>query len=490
VARQGDTRDGTTPPGTHAADAPPAGSQPPPPLGTPPGAPPTSPAAAARQGLAGVFFWLLLGDFCLHLMDNGVVPTLVPLQLESLGASKTLYNFVAGTLVNILYCVLVPIVSMWSDRTRTRIGRRRPFLLVTAPLIAIMLVLLGFSSKIGALLHTSLPGVFGDTTVVAVTLGLTVGLFVVFKLLDMFPQSIYYYLWPDVIPPEWLGTFGALFRVFYAGGSLFFNWYLIGLAKTNPALVYCLSAALYLMAFTLLCWRVKEPAYPPPPPVSAEQDATMARKTMALGKSYVRDCFSMPFYWKYFLAMALFQCAYQPFIGNLIFLGKQIYGDTEDGLKRYGSVIGTKDLIWIGIYLALVPIMKKLHPLKAGVLGYALMIVCALAGSLFVHDEQTFRIITIVTFASVGLYLVGTAALPARLLPREKYGQFNSAGAIVFRLSVAIVSTPAGMFFTHFGVRHIFTWLLAFLLLGGACIIMLYLDWKRLGGDKDFVPPT
>lgn len=458
---------------------------------TPPTSPtPPAPLSPTRRGLAGVFFWLLLGDFCLHLMDNGVIPTLVPLQFESLGASKTLYNFVAGTLVNILYCVLVPIVSMWSDRTRTKIGRRRPFLLATAPLIAVMLVLLGFSSNLGRLLHSSFPSLFGDATVPAVTIGLTVGLFVIFKLLDMFPQSVYYYLWPDVIPPEWLGTFGALFRVFYAAGSLFFNWYLISLAKSNPALIYCLSAGLYLVAFLLLCWRVKEPAYPPPPPLETVAGASVSQKAAALSASYMRDCFSNSFYWKYFLAMALFQCAYQPFINNLIFLGKQIYGDTEDGLKRYGSVIGYKDLLWIGIYLALVPVMRKLHPVKAGLLGYVLMIVAALAGSLFVHDEQTFRIITIVTFAAVGLYLVGTAALPARLLPREKYGQFSSASAIVFRLSVAIVSTPAGLFLQHFGSRHIFTWLLTFLVLGGVCMVLLYSDWKRLGGEKGFVPPS
>jgi predicted MFS family arabinose efflux permease len=117
------------------------------------------------------------------------------------------------------------------------------------------------------------------------------------------------------------------------------------------------------------------------------------------------------------------------------------------------------------------------------------MIVMALAGTLFVRDEQTFRFITIATFAAVGLYLVGTAALPARMLPREKFGQFSSAGAIVFRLSVAIVSTPAGLFFTHFGTRHVFTWLLIFTTLGGVCIVLLYLDWKRRGGDEGFVPP-
>jgi Na+/melibiose symporter-like transporter len=443
-----------------------------------------------RGQLAQVFVWLLLGDFCLHLMDNGVIPTLVPLQFESLGASKTLYNFVAGTLVNIVYCFLVPIVSTWSDRTRTRIGRRRPFLLVTAPMLAIVLVMLGFSTNLGRLLQLAVPGLLGHYTLPTVALGLTVTLFFVFKVLDLFPQSVYYYLWPDVIPQSMLGTFGALFRVFYAGGSLLFNWYLIGLAKSHPEEIYMLSAGLYLVAFLVLVWRVKEPEYPPPARAElSDASRPFAGRSASLVASYFRDCFSHAFYWKYFLAMALFQCAYQPFIANLIFFGKAIYGDTDAGLKRYGQVMGYKDLIWIGIYAALVPIMARLHPLKAGVLGYVLMTAGALAGTLFIHDEQSFRIITIAVFAAVGLYLVGTAALPARMLPREKYGQFSSAGAIVFRLSVATVSTPAGFLFQTLGPRYVFAWLLAFLLLGTTLMLLLYRDWKRLGGDESFTPP-
>lgn len=441
-----------------------------------------------RGQLARVFIWLLLGDFCLHLMDNGVVPTLVPLQFEKLGASKTLYAFVAITCVNIMYTILVPIVSTWSDRARTRIGRRRPFLLIASPLLALSLVLLGFSTNIARFLQTQFPSLLGGFEVAAVAIALTIVLFVVFKFLDMFPQSVYYYLWPDVIPPELMGTFGALFRVFYAGGSLVFNWYLIGLAKEHPEEIYMMSAGLYLVAFLVLVWRVKEPAYPPPPQVGAT-GASFAGRTLALTKSYFTDCFSRAFYWKFFLAMALFQCAYQPFIANLIFFGRRIYGNDEAGLKNYGSVMGWKDLIWIGIYLALVPVMTRLHPVYAGLMGYALMTLSAGLGMLFIHDELTFRIFTIMTFASVGLYLGGTAAIGPRLLPKEKYGQFASAGALIFRLSVAMVGTFSGLLIDRMGERFVFVWLFGFLCVGCVLMVMLYFDWKKLGGVKSFEPP-
>jgi MFS family permease len=442
-----------------------------------------------RFQLIQVFIWLLLGDFCLHLMDMGVVPTLVPLQFESIGASKTLYNFVTLTIVNGLYFVLVPVISTWSDRTRTSLGRRRPFLLYTAPLLALSLVLLGFTTNIARFFNSIAPGAV-DTLggVPAVAIGLTVAFFIIFKLLDMFPQSVYYYLWPDVIPAEYLGTFGALFRVFYAGGSLVFNWFLIQKAKEHPEEIYMLSAGLYLIAFLLLVWRVKEPEYGPPPPVEGAS-GSFVRRFWAQIVGYGRDCFTMSFYWKFFLAMAIFQMAYQPFIANLIFYGKKIFTDTPEGLAKYGGIMGWKDIMWIAIYLMLVPLMRFVHPIIAGLAGYLLMTSAAIYGAFFVHDEASFRIAIFLVFGSVGLYLGGTAAIGPRLLPKEKYGQFASAGAMVFRLGVMLAGILAGVVFEKLGPEWVFKWLLFFLVLGFVMMLLLWHDWRKRGGSQGYTPP-
>ena len=441
-----------------------------------------------RGQLIQVFVWLLLGDFVLHLMDNGVVPTLVPLQFQELSGSKTLYNLIAVTAVNLLYTVLVPIVSTWSDRTRTRIGRRRPFLLYTAPILALVLILLGFSVNIARWLQVQLPGWLGGYEVAAVAIVITSVLFVAFKLLDMFPQSVYYYLWPDVIPNELLGMFGALFRVFYAAGSLFFNYFLIQIAKTHPEEIYIGSAVMYLVAFLMLVWRVKEPEYAPPAPAETRSGSFFARAG-AVAVQYFRDCFSHAFYWKYFLAMALFQCAYQPFIANLIFLGQDVLGRSEANLATYGKILVVKDFLWIAIYLGLVPVMAKVHPLRAGLFGYLLMLACATGAFFFIQGPWTFGVFTVLTFAAVAIYLGGTAAIGPKLLPLEKYGQFASAGAVVFRLSVALVGVLAGIVFDKLGTQYVYGWLAFFLAIGTVLMWMLYREWQRLGGDESFTPP-
>src|SRR5947208_15801973 len=80
-----------------------------------------------RSGLINVFFWMLWGDFCLSLMDGGVGRYVVPLQLKKYGASNTLIAVINRSLIELLILVLCPVISTWSDRHRSRMGRRIPF---------------------------------------------------------------------------------------------------------------------------------------------------------------------------------------------------------------------------------------------------------------------------------------------------------------------------------------------------------------------------
>src|SRR5689334_20924371 len=76
-----------------------------------------------RRGLLKVFWWMLWGDFCLMLMDNGVGDSLVTVQLQKYGASKSFIGLVQGTLIEVITVPMVAIISTWSDRHRGPIGR-------------------------------------------------------------------------------------------------------------------------------------------------------------------------------------------------------------------------------------------------------------------------------------------------------------------------------------------------------------------------------
>ena len=69
--------------------------------------------------------------------------SLIPPMLEDLGLSALVVGFIL-TWDNIINMFVQPWVGSRSDRTRTRIGRRKPFLLLGAPMAALFFILVPF----------------------------------------------------------------------------------------------------------------------------------------------------------------------------------------------------------------------------------------------------------------------------------------------------------------------------------------------------------
>ncbi|GAB1483501.1 MFS transporter [Treponema sp.] len=85
-------------------------------------------------------FLIGFGFLTMGLMDP-LYDTYVPIFLKRYVSSKTAVGAIM-TLDNILQLLLIPIISVWSDRTRTRIGRRMPFIIVMLPLAAFFFALI------------------------------------------------------------------------------------------------------------------------------------------------------------------------------------------------------------------------------------------------------------------------------------------------------------------------------------------------------------
>jgi MFS family permease len=85
-----------------------------------------------------------LGFFTMGLMDplyDNFVPLFLKKYVDSMGVRNVIM-----TIDNIFALFLIPIVAVWSDKARTKIGRRMPFILVTLPLTAILFALLPFAA--------------------------------------------------------------------------------------------------------------------------------------------------------------------------------------------------------------------------------------------------------------------------------------------------------------------------------------------------------
>lgn len=80
------------------------------------------------------------GFFTMGLMDP-LYDTYLPLFLRRYLNSNAAVGFIM-TVDNILQLLLIPLIAVWSDRTRTRIGRRMPFIVVMLPISAVLFSLI------------------------------------------------------------------------------------------------------------------------------------------------------------------------------------------------------------------------------------------------------------------------------------------------------------------------------------------------------------
>ncbi len=100
--------------------------------------------SATMKGYYGITFLIGLGFFTMGLMDP-LYDTYIPIFLSRYIDSKSWIGIIM-TLDNVFAICLIPIVSALSDRTRTRIGRRMPYIITTLPLTAVAFGVIPFTA--------------------------------------------------------------------------------------------------------------------------------------------------------------------------------------------------------------------------------------------------------------------------------------------------------------------------------------------------------
>jgi maltose/moltooligosaccharide transporter len=182
-------------------------------------------ARAGTAALAGMLGWLLLGDLGIAMRDRAALPSGLEL-LRVAGATDTATSLLLSTVPALLSMFVVPLVGWRSDRHRSRLGRRRPFLLVAAP------------AGCGA----GRPGVFSrpgrrgprdagrPVTRRAACRLAAFGLFwTLFDCAALCALSLFTGLVNDVVPFGWLGRFYALFRIVGLGAGIAFHAWIFAL---------------------------------------------------------------------------------------------------------------------------------------------------------------------------------------------------------------------------------------------------------------------
>jgi MFS family permease len=192
-----------------------------------------------RKGFSAympVTFLIGCGFFTMGLMDP-LYDTYVPLFLRRYLASNTLVGGVM-TLDNILQLFLIPVIAIWSDRTRTRIGRRMPFIVVMLPIAAVLFHLLPIMAGI------SLPAL--------------VAILFVFNIFKTSVRGPVVALMPDTIPGNFRSEANGVINTMGGIGLIVGTLVLTRLMSIQPGLPFTVAGACIIAAALILLLFVRE----------------------------------------------------------------------------------------------------------------------------------------------------------------------------------------------------------------------------------------
>lgn len=444
-----------------------------------------------KAGLFSLFAWLLWGDFCFMLMEVAA-PAVLQVNLNEMGAPNWLIGLVLATIPGILNMTICPASSFWSDRFRSRWGRRIPFLFLATIPLTFFLVLLGFSKQIGAFLHGAIDGGFSQT---AIILAVVVVLVFCFQVFNMVVASVYYYLFNDVVPAEVLARFMAVFRIVGVLAGAIFNWFFLKYAVSHMTEVYLIAAGLYATAFLLMCWKVKEGEYPPPP-VHPDGGSGLLSGI----RTFFVESFSIRFYWLFFLANTAF--ALTSVAGAFVILQARSIGVDLD---FYGKTSAVAAIVSAALMYPAGIIADRLHPLRVLMWAtIALLLIQPLWLVFLFYDFSSavshglFIAITAVTAPALALYMASELPMYMRILPKSRYGQFSSANAMVRSFAIILGGLLLGFALDRLAVvfpakdycyRFIPLWSL--LCVGASLFFLrrLYSEWLKRGGLTSYHPP-
>ena len=448
----------------------------------------------SKVGLMLLFTWLLWGDFCYTLMES-VIPSVLPLKLKALGTPNWVMGMILTTGPSLVAMGVGPWVSFKSDRYRSRWGRRLPFIFMTMPFLCVFLALLGWSAEIARFLQAWSPSMraFAPATL---TIGLIAIFVLCFRFFDMFLNSVFWYLFNDVVPPAVLGRFMGAFRIVGTGAGALYNWFVFKYAGTHMREIFTGAALIYLIGFGMLCLLVKEGEYPP-----LEGETAKDNKGWGGFKTFFRESFSSRFYWYRFLAT----CAGTIGGGIAMF---NVFFNQQMGLtlEQIGRSTAISQVVMMCAIFFLATFVDRWHPLRlttyTGVFGMFGALGAGVWLFVTLPSNYYFWISLVESLSGTVLAVLWiTARLPTemRIFPQSRFGQFCSAQALLGNCCGAAASLLAGCFidlmkwFCHgsdFAYRCNFIWGGVFGVISTLFTIKLYREWHRLGGDRHFHPPA
>ena len=305
--------------------------------------------------------------------------------------------------------VVQPVVGAMSDRTRTRIGRRRPYFIAGAGLTAAALLYLA-----------SFP------PIVPMLLVLSVNAFFLNVAVDPYTA-----LMADIVPPGQRGRVGTVLAVFNMVGQISATLLGIFLWDRSPELVFGLVAAVLVGGFAITTIFVKEPEHPPAPDEKVRFD---------IG-GYVRGVMAERELVKYVIAALFFWLGTGGVLPYLTRFSVEVLGTSEgEAFQLYlPALIGT---IVGAIPAGIAADRRGKKPVLAvGVLAFGLV---ALVASQVQSVQQALVAMAFVGLAN-GVWTALNVPLLMDLVPADRAGEVSGLASAVWSFAQPVGALVAGL---------------------------------------------
>ena len=307
-----------------------------------------------------------------------------------------------------------PIVGAMSDRTHTRIGRRKPYFIAGVALTAASLLYLsGFPPLVPMLIVLSINAFFLNVAV-----------------------DPYTALMADLVPASQRGRVGTVLAVFNMVGQIAATLIALFLWDRSPQLVFILVTAILVIAFAITTIGVREPDAPPAP---------KDRVRLDVGK-YVGGLLAQRELTKYVFAAAVFWLGTGGVIPYLTRFAVNELGTSEaDSFQLFlpallGTIVGAVPAGYLADRIGKKPV------LAVGMVAFA---VIALIGSQVQTVPQALIIMGFIGLAN-GVWTALNVPLLVDLVIPERAAEMTGLGSGVWSLAQPIGAVIAGILIGNF----------------------------------------
>ncbi|UNQ73472.1 MFS transporter [Infirmifilum sp. NZ] len=381
----------------------------------------------------------------------------VPVFLKELGLASWLVGFIM-TIDNIFAVVLLPYLGVLSDVTRTRIGRRKPYILLGAPPAALTFALIPFFRA------ELLP-----MMAVIVVMNLSMALF----------RSPVIAFMPDITPSEKRSQANGIINFMGGVGSLLA--YFVGslLYKMNPTYPFVASGVILLLASLLVILLVDEPEEFKVKEAGGPSFTEVLRKTFRQSFRELADNLKLAFTDPDKSLLFMLSSIFLWFIGyNAIETFFTSYAKWYMGLdEATGSFI--LGFVALGFLIFSLPagfIGAKLGRRRTMTLGLLLLVsllagvhlaALSITGSVLVYTVEALFFLGGFAWALVNVNSLPTVV---DMTTREKLGAYTGLYYFASQ-SAAILAPPiAGLFIDLLGYPTLMPYSIAFLLLSAVTL--------------------